>query len=223
MQQVRDDVLAIVRGGDAPAARPEATTRRRTEDVQLDPRLMEILACPACHSPLRADEEAQRAGLHLDDLRAGLPGARRHPGAARRRGPAAVTPPGAPDDAALDDPEALARLDPAEMLRAVATAGAQVRESLVLHRGRRCSRRSPRTTGRGRSWWPAWAARASRPTSPRRWPAAACPVPVLAHRGYRLPGWVGPMDLVVAVSCSGTHRGDARPLPTRRCAAAAGW
>ncbi len=30
-----------------------------------------------------------------------------------------------------------------------------------------------------------------------------CPVPVVVHRGYRLPGWVGPMDLVVAVSCSG--------------------
>ena len=31
-----------------------------------------------------------------------------------------------------------------------------------------------------------------------------CPVPVLAYRGYRLPGWVGPMDLVIAVSCSGS-------------------
>jgi uncharacterized protein YbaR (Trm112 family) len=27
--------------------------------VQLDPRLMEILACPVCHSPLRADDEAE--------------------------------------------------------------------------------------------------------------------------------------------------------------------
>jgi uncharacterized protein len=26
--------------------------------VQLDPRLMEILACPNCHSSLRADDEA---------------------------------------------------------------------------------------------------------------------------------------------------------------------
>ena len=26
--------------------------------MQLDPRLMEILACPACHSTLRADEAA---------------------------------------------------------------------------------------------------------------------------------------------------------------------
>ena len=26
--------------------------------MQLDPRLLEILACPACHATLRADEEA---------------------------------------------------------------------------------------------------------------------------------------------------------------------
>jgi glucose/mannose-6-phosphate isomerase len=32
---------------------------------------------------------------------------------------------------------------------------------------------------------------------------ATSPVPVSAFRGYRLPGWVGPMDLVIAVSCSG--------------------
>jgi uncharacterized protein YbaR (Trm112 family) len=27
--------------------------------VQLDPQLLEILACPQCHAPLRADDEAQ--------------------------------------------------------------------------------------------------------------------------------------------------------------------
>src|SRR4051794_31271207 len=30
------------------------------------------------------------------------------------------------------------------------------------------------------------------------------PVPILTHRGYGLPGWVGAADLVVAVSCSGS-------------------
>ncbi|QFG26985.1 bifunctional phosphoglucose/phosphomannose isomerase [Actinomadura sp. WMMB 499] len=30
-----------------------------------------------------------------------------------------------------------------------------------------------------------------------------CPVPVTTVRGYRLPGWVGAADLVIAVSCSG--------------------
>ena len=32
--------------------------------MQLDPRLMEILACPQCHSPLRAEE----GGEHGDEL-----------------------------------------------------------------------------------------------------------------------------------------------------------
>ena len=31
----------------------------------------------------------------------------------------------------------------------------------------------------------------------------ALPVPIVVHRGFGLPGWVGPMDLVIAVSCSG--------------------
>ncbi|MBV9486944.1 MAG: mannose-6-phosphate isomerase [Frankiaceae bacterium] len=31
-----------------------------------------------------------------------------------------------------------------------------------------------------------------------------CPVPIVVHRGYGLPGWVGAADLVIAVSCSGT-------------------
>src|SRR4051812_6121013 len=32
----------------------------------------------------------------------------------------------------------------------------------------------------------------------------ACPVPIVTHRGYGLPAWVGAADIVVAVSCSGT-------------------
>ncbi|QXJ22021.1 mannose-6-phosphate isomerase [Actinomadura graeca] len=31
-----------------------------------------------------------------------------------------------------------------------------------------------------------------------------CPIPVVTVRGYRLPGWVGAADLVIAVSCSGS-------------------
>src|SRR5438067_11639869 len=30
-----------------------------------------------------------------------------------------------------------------------------------------------------------------------------CPIPIVTHRGHGLPGWVGPADLVAAVSCSG--------------------
>ncbi len=32
--------------------------------MHLDPALLEILACPACHAELRADDAAERAGLH---------------------------------------------------------------------------------------------------------------------------------------------------------------
>ena len=114
-----------------------------------------------------------------------------------------MIPPAAPDDAALDDLDSLSRLDPAEMLRAVATAGAQVRESLVRIEDDLLASvaaddrpRAVLVTGMGGSGIAAEVAAAVAGRS--------CPVPVLAYRGYRLPGWVGPMDLVIAVSCSGT-------------------
>jgi glucose/mannose-6-phosphate isomerase len=108
-----------------------------------------------------------------------------------------------PDEAVLDDPAALESLDPGEMLRAVATAGAQVREALLYvdqdalaplaDDGRP---RAVLVTGMGSSGIVGDIAAAVAGRS--------CPVPVLAHRGHRLPGWVGPMDVVIAVSCSGT-------------------
>lgn len=106
------------------------------------------------------------------------------------------------NDAVLDDRDALERLDAAEMLRAIATAGAQVREALlavddeVLARVTADGRpRAVLVTGMGGSGIAADVAAAVA--------GRACPVPVLPHRGHRLPGWVGSMDLVVAVSCSG--------------------
>lgn len=106
------------------------------------------------------------------------------------------------DDSVLDDRDALELLDAGQMLRATATAGAQVREALlhvtdealdVLREDGRP--RAVVVTGMGGSGIVAdvTAAVAGR----------TCPVPLVAHRGHRLPGWVGPMDLVVAVSCSG--------------------
>jgi glucose/mannose-6-phosphate isomerase len=109
--------------------------------------------------------------------------------------------PGQPDDAALDDPAALADLDRDGMLLAVATAGAQVREALVLIEPETLANlagdrpRAVVVTGMGGSGIAADVATAVA--------GRTCPVPVVAHRGHRLPGWVGPMDLVVAVSCSG--------------------
>lgn len=106
------------------------------------------------------------------------------------------------DESVLDDPSALAARDPSAMLRAVATAGAQIREGVlrldedavgaVVADGR------PRAlvlTGMGGSGIAGDVAAAVTGVS--------CPVPVLVSRGYQLPGWVGPMDLVIAVSASG--------------------
>lgn len=106
------------------------------------------------------------------------------------------------DELALDEPDALERRDPAGMLRATATAGAQIREAL-LHTPtelleRLASDGRPRAvvvSGMGGSGVVGDLAAAV--------VGPACPVPVLVHRGYQLPGWVGAMDLVVTVSCSG--------------------
>lgn len=107
------------------------------------------------------------------------------------------------DESVLDDQDALVRLDPGEMLRACATSGAQVREAALrmedVDLGPLAADGRPRAvvvTGMGGSGIVGDVAAAVA--------GLGCPVPVIANRGYRLPGWVGPLDLVVAVSCSGT-------------------
>jgi glucose/mannose-6-phosphate isomerase len=103
----------------------------------------------------------------------------------------------------LDDPEGLAELDPSEMLRAVATAGAQVRASLYAVREADLTSlaldsrpRAVVVTGMGGSGVSGDVLASVC--------AARSPVPVFVHRGYGLPSWVGAADLVMAVSCSGT-------------------
>jgi len=106
------------------------------------------------------------------------------------------------DETILDDPEALAAADPRGMLRAIASSGAQVRQAArtvtamdlapLVEPGR------PRTvisTGMGGSGIAADVLAALA--------GSESPVPLITHRGYTLPGWVGPLDLVVGVSCSG--------------------
>lgn len=102
----------------------------------------------------------------------------------------------------LDDPSALEAGDPGGMLRAVASAAAQVREAAALSAeagvGRLSAEDLPRAVvvlGMGGSGIAGEALAAVAGLS--------CPVPVLTHRGYGLPSWVGAADLVVAVSCSG--------------------
>lgn len=110
------------------------------------------------------------------------------------------------DEALLDDPDELARKDTRSTLRGLATAGAQVREALTLAHE-------------------AGVERLSRLDRPRSVLVAALggsalvadvlellaepgsPVPVQARRNLPLPGWVGPLDLVVAVSLSGRAPG----------------
>jgi glucose/mannose-6-phosphate isomerase len=106
------------------------------------------------------------------------------------------------DDTVLDDSAALERADPGGMLRATADSGAQVRRAVaatdpaalaaVAADGRP---RSVVVTGMGGSGISGDVLAAVCGTG--------CPVAISTVRGYVLPGWVGPLDLVIAVSCSG--------------------
>lgn len=103
----------------------------------------------------------------------------------------------------LDDPKGLAAGDPGEMLPAVASAAAQVREAALLAAeagvASLADEGRPRAVvvcGMGGSGIAGDVLAAVA--------GSTCPVPVVTHRGYGLPAWVGPMDLVVAVSCSGS-------------------
>jgi glucose/mannose-6-phosphate isomerase len=110
------------------------------------------------------------------------------------------------DERRLDDLDALAALDSRGTLRSLASAGAQVRRALV-------------------SADEAGVARVSGGERPRSVLVAALggsslvcdvldllaepgsPVPVTTRRDAPLPGWVGPLDLVIAVSQSGRAAG----------------
>ncbi|HEX6470169.1 MAG TPA: bifunctional phosphoglucose/phosphomannose isomerase [Streptosporangiaceae bacterium] len=108
------------------------------------------------------------------------------------------------DAARLDDQDALRAGDPGDMLRQVASAAAQVREArfrtaeagvaaALAESGRP---RSVVVAGMGGSAICGDVLAAVCGTG--------CPVPVVTVRGYRLPGWIGAADLVIAVSCSGS-------------------
>lgn len=110
------------------------------------------------------------------------------------------------DEARIDDEDAIAALDSHQTLRGLATAGAQVREAIDLSAEGGVSRvaggerpRSVLVASLGGS-------------------AVVCdvldllaepgsPVPVSVRRNVPLPGWVGPLDLVIAVSQSGRAAG----------------
>lgn len=106
------------------------------------------------------------------------------------------------DEARLDDQGVLGEIDPAAMLRAVAGAGAQVREAAALAAEAQLHRLSD--DGRPRALVVAGVGTAARTGDVLAAVAGAgCPVPVLSHRSAIIPGWVGAADVVIAVSASG--------------------
>lgn len=110
------------------------------------------------------------------------------------------------DEALLDDPQEMSRKDSRDTLRALATAGAQVREGIGLTQESGLDRLSgqerPRSVLVAATGGSAVVADVvellAEPSSP---------VPVMARRNLPLPGWVGPLDLVIAVSLSGRAPG----------------
>lgn len=110
------------------------------------------------------------------------------------------------DEAVLDDSDRLRARDSRDTLRALATAGAQVREGMSLAAdagvGRLARQDRPRSVLVASLGGSAVVADVldvlAEPGSP---------VPVSVRRNVPLPGWVGPLDLVVAVSLSGRALG----------------
>ncbi|MFK5689672.1 SIS domain-containing protein [Ornithinimicrobium sp. LYQ92] len=110
------------------------------------------------------------------------------------------------DEALLDDENELARKDSRETLRALASAGAQVREAVTLTQEAGIERLA--TMDRPRSVLVAAIGGSAIVAEVLELLAEpGSPVPVQARRNLPLPGWVGPLDLVVAVSLSGRAPG----------------
>ncbi len=106
------------------------------------------------------------------------------------------------DHELIDDAPALAARDPGGMLRAIALAGAQVREAAALtaetdlsHLGEEGRPRAVLVVGAGT------AARTGDILATVAGPK--CLVPVVTHRSGDVPGWIGAADVVIAVSASG--------------------
>jgi hypothetical protein len=106
------------------------------------------------------------------------------------------------DEALLNDPAALEAADPQGMLRAIASAGAQVRETASLVAEANLAALADE--GRPRAVVVAGVGTAARAGDVLATVAGPrCPVPVVGHRSAGVPGWVGAADAVIAVSASG--------------------
>jgi hypothetical protein len=106
------------------------------------------------------------------------------------------------DESLLDDERAMVDNDPGGMLRATASAGAQVRESAALAAETDLSMLEDE--GRPRAVVVAGIGTAGLVGSVLSTVAGhRCPVPIIGHRSAGVPGWVGAADVVIAVSASG--------------------
>lgn len=105
------------------------------------------------------------------------------------------------DDALLDEPEDLVALDAGRMLASTASAAAAVRHALQADHG---VLEPLASAGRPRSLVIVGAGGSSAPGEVLAAVAGrGSALPVFALGGPTLPGWIGPMDLVVAVSAAG--------------------
>lgn len=106
----------------------------------------------------------------------------------------------------LDDVAAIERLDTRDTLRALATAGPQLRRALLAAEEAGVDRLTP--SERPRAVLVASLGGSAIVGDVLDVLAEqGSPVPVLTRRGGPLPGWVGPLDLVIAVSQSGRAAG----------------
>ncbi|MEU5995907.1 SIS domain-containing protein [Spirillospora sp. NPDC047418] len=106
------------------------------------------------------------------------------------------------DPSRLDDAEALEAADPGGMLRQVASSAAQVRQA--QRAAAEAGVAALAEDGRPRAVVVAGSGAAGVAGDVLAAVCGAgCAVPVSTVRGYRLPGWVGAADLVIAVSASG--------------------
>jgi glucose/mannose-6-phosphate isomerase len=106
------------------------------------------------------------------------------------------------DESLLEDEKSMVENDPGGMLRATASAGAQVRESAALAAEANLSALADE--GRPRAVVVAGIGTAGLTGSILATVAGPrCPVPVIGHRSAGVPGWVGAADVVIAVSASG--------------------
>jgi glucose/mannose-6-phosphate isomerase len=111
-----------------------------------------------------------------------------------------------PDERILDDAEGLAAADPSGSLRALAGAGAQVRAAMTASSEAGLERVA--ADGRPRAVVVASLGGSAVVGDVLTLLAGGgSPVPVSVRRGLPLPGWVGPLDLLVAVSMSGRAPG----------------